>query len=85
MNYIIKTCPFITIILRQFIYFWALLKMKLFTMFKITHKVMAFFLIALFFLASCSSSRKIKKKCLNCPEFSQTTEQHMSGSIYENI
>jgi hypothetical protein len=31
-----------------------------------------FFLILIFsLLGSCASSRKVKKKCLDCPEFSQ--------------
>jgi len=35
---------------------------------------------------SCSSSRKMKKKCLDCPEFSQVEKESIPILIpYENL
>ncbi len=43
-------------------------------------------LIASFMLASCSSSKKMKKKCLDCPEFSmEKSKPSLPQQVNENI
>jgi hypothetical protein len=42
--------------------------------------------ISVAFLSSCSSSKKLKKKCLDCPEFSLLEEKKAETFILnENI
>jgi len=51
--------------------------------FKTLFRLVLVFGISIIMLGSCSSSKKLKKKCLDCPEFSQS-EKTTSGSIYFN-
>lgn len=44
------------------------------------------FTISISILGSCSSSKKMKKKCLDCPEFSLQKDQKVeSYPLNENI
>jgi len=44
------------------------------------------FSLSIVILGSCSSSKKMKKKCLDCPEFSlQKNQKAESHQLNENI